>query len=145
MSIDRFCKISEIHSEYKKKLVSADEAVKVVKSGDRVHYGLFCGIVRELDKALAKRTDELKDVIVMDTIWSWPEPPAILQADPKAEHFKYLSTHMSGTDRSMNKQGCCWFIPVQFRENPKYMAENVGPIDVAMFQVGPMDAYVELY
>ena len=41
----------------------------------------------------------------------------------------------------MNKQGCCWFVPVQFRENTKYMAENVGPIDVAMFQVGPMDAY----
>lgn len=141
MSIEQFCKASELYSEYNKKLVTADEAVKIVKSGDRIHYGLFCGIVRELDRALAKRTDELKDVIVMDTIWNYPEPPAILQADPNAEHFKYLSTHMSGMDRKMNKQGCCWFIPVQFRENPKYMAENIGPIDVAMFQVAPMDKY----
>ena len=52
MSIEQFCKAREIQSEYKKKLVTADEAVKVVKSGDRIHYGLFCGIVRELDKAL---------------------------------------------------------------------------------------------
>lgn len=136
-----FCKMSEVAGEYAKKLVSADEAVKVVKSGDRVHYGLFGGIVRDLDMALAKRAEELEDVLVMDTIWNYPEPPAILQADPQAKHFKYLSTHMSGLDRKMNKQGCCWFIPVQFRENPKYMAENVGPIDVAMFQVAPMDAY----
>ena len=140
-TVREFCKAAQIQSEYNRKLVSADEAVKVVKSGDRIHYGLFCGIVRELDKALAKRTDELEDVLVMDTIWNYPEPPAILQADPEAKHFKYLSTHMSGLDRKMNKQGCCWFVPVQFRENPKYMAENVGPINVAMFQVGPMDEY----
>ncbi|MCI8645471.1 MAG: butyryl-CoA:acetate CoA-transferase [Firmicutes bacterium] len=134
-------KLNQVQIEYQKRLVTADKAVKVVKSGDRVHYGLFGGIVRELDTALAKRTEELEDVIVMDTIWNYPEPPAILQADPQAKHFKYLSTHMSALDRKMNKQGCCWFIPVQFRENPKYWAENVGDIDVAMFQVSPMDQY----
>nr|MBP6492477.1 butyryl-CoA:acetate CoA-transferase [Clostridia bacterium] len=91
--------------------------------------------------ALAKRTEELHDVLVCDTIWAHAEPPAILQADPDAKHFKYLSTHMSGLDRKMNKEGRCWFVPVQFRENPKLWAENVGDIDVAMLQVAPMDRY----
>lgn len=141
MSVKQFIKVSEYASEYKKKLVDADEAVKVVKSGDRVHYGLFAGIVKDLDKALAKRTEELYDVLVCDTIWAYNEPPAILQADPEAKHFKYLSTHMSGLDRKMNKEGRCWFIPVQFRENPKLWAENVGGIDVAMLQVAPMDKF----
>jgi acyl-CoA hydrolase len=136
-----FCKNSEILREYQSKLDTADEAVGSVRSGDRIHYGLFGGIVRDLDTALAKRTEALENVITMDTIWNYPDPPAILQADPDARHFKYLSTHMSALDRKMNKAGCCWFIPVQFRENPKYMSENVGPIHVAMFQVAPMDAY----
>ena len=48
--------------EYKQKLVTADEAVKVVKSGDWVDYGWCNGTPDALDKALAKRTDELKDV-----------------------------------------------------------------------------------
>ena len=48
--------------EYKQKLVSADEAVKVIKSGDWVDYGWCTGTPDALDKALAKRTDELKDV-----------------------------------------------------------------------------------
>jgi butyryl-CoA:acetate CoA-transferase len=140
-NLKQYLKKSEIGSAYKSKLVSADEAVKVVKSGDRVHYGLFCGLVRDLDRALAKRTEELHDVMVCSTIWAYPEPPEILKADPDSKHFKYLSTHMSGMDRQMNKQGCCWFIPVQFRENPKLWAENVGDIDVVMLQVAPMDEH----
>ena len=48
--------------EYKQKLVSADEAVKLIKSGDWVDYGWCNGTVDVLDQALAKRTDELKNV-----------------------------------------------------------------------------------
>jgi butyryl-CoA:acetate CoA-transferase len=134
-------KVRELLTEYKKKLVSADKAVQVIKSGDRVHYGLFNGLVVDLDKALAKRTYDLEEVKICTSIWAYPFPPEILVADPDSKHFKYLSTHFSGLDRKMNKQGCCWYIPVQFRENPKYWSENVGAIDVAMLQVAPMDRY----
>ena len=41
--------------EYKQKLVSADEAVKVVQSGDWVDYGWCNATANALDKALAKR------------------------------------------------------------------------------------------
>ena len=134
-------KVSELKSEYEKKLVSADKAVQVVKSGDRVHYGLFNGLVVDLDRALAKRTQDLEDVMIMTSIWAYPHPPQILVEDPESKHFKYLSTHFSGFDRKMNKAGCCWYVPVTFRENPKYWSENVGDIDIAMFQVAPMDKY----
>lgn len=135
-------KMSELNVRYREKLVTAEEAVRAVKSGDRVHYGLFGGIVRELDQALALRTEELTDVTVYATIWGNGYIPAILQADPGAEHFHYCNTHFSALDRKMNKEGVCWFVPVQFRENPKLFAENVdGGIDVAMFQVAPMDDY----
>ena len=40
--------------EYKQKLVSADEAVKIVKSGDWVDYGWCTGTPDALDKALAR-------------------------------------------------------------------------------------------
>ncbi len=134
-------KYNDLLTEYKNKLISARKAVQTIKSGDRVHYGLFNGLVVDLDRALAERTHELEDVKICTTIWAYPEPPQILIQDPEARHFKYLSTHFSGLDRKMNKQGCCWYIPVQFRENTKYWNENVGDIDVAMLQVAPMDKY----
>lgn len=134
-------KVSDLLVEYKKKLTSADKAVQLVKSGDRIHYGLFNALVVDLDRALAKRTQELEDVLIMTSIWAYPHPPQILVEDPESKHFKYLSTHFSGYDRKMNKAGCCWYVPVTFRENPKYWSENVGDIDIAMFQVAPMDRY----
>ena len=51
-----------IREEYKQKLVSADEAVKLIKSGDWVDYGWCTNTVDALDQALAKRTDELTNV-----------------------------------------------------------------------------------
>ena len=42
--------------EYRSKLTTAEEAVKVVKSGDWVDYGWCTATAKELDEALAKRT-----------------------------------------------------------------------------------------
>lgn len=135
-------KMNELVQRYREKLVSPEQAVKEVRSGDRVHYGLFGGNVRDLDLALAQRADELQDVTVYSTIWGNEYSPAIITADPKAEHFRYCNTHFSAIDRKLNKQGVCWFVPVQFRENTKMYAENVdGGIDVAMLQVAPMDRF----
>ena len=47
---------------YQQKLTTADEAVKVVKSGDWVDYGFGGGYPELLYKALAARKGHLKDV-----------------------------------------------------------------------------------
>lgn len=131
---------AKVQEEYQRKLVSADEAVKIVKSGDQIHYGLFTGVVVDLDRALAKRVNELEDVNICVTMWSYAEPPEVLKADPNAEHFHYASSHFTATERKCNKAGNCWFLPVQFRENPKFYAECRPTFNVAMLQVAPMDA-----
>lgn len=129
----------KIQEEYKQKLVTADEAVKVVQSGDYLHLGLFCGVVVDLEAALAKRANELEDITICTTMWSYPEKPKTLQADPNAEHFHYSSSHFTGTERNCNKDGNCWFLPVQFRENTKFYEECRPQFAAAMLQVAPMD------
>ena len=47
---------------YKQKLTTADEAVKAVQSGDWVDYGWSVCSADALDKALARRMDQLTDV-----------------------------------------------------------------------------------
>ena len=51
-----------IQEQYASKLVSADAAAAVVKSGDWVDYGWCVGTPVTVDKALAKRLPELHDV-----------------------------------------------------------------------------------
>ncbi|NPV91151.1 MAG: butyryl-CoA:acetate CoA-transferase [Firmicutes bacterium] len=125
---------------YTAKLVTADEAVKIVKSGDTVHMGLFCGVVYDLDQALAKRVDELNDVTILTTLNPNAEAPAVVTADPTTKHFRYHTTQFSAMERQLNKEGKAWYVPVQFREIPKYWQQEVD-IDVAMLQVTPMDKH----
>ena len=138
--VKQWLPVDQVQAAYKEKLVTADEAVKIIESGDYVHYGLFTGVVVDLDTALAKRVNELTDVTICSTMWSYKEPPMVLQADPNAEHFRYSSTHFTPTERNCNKAGNCWFLPVQFRENPKFWEECRPRFKVAMLQVAPMDA-----
>ncbi|MDD2620038.1 MAG: acetyl-CoA hydrolase/transferase C-terminal domain-containing protein [Syntrophomonadaceae bacterium] len=125
--------------EYRKKLVSADEAVKVVKSGDWIDYGSFLGQVRALDKALAKRKDELKDV----KIWTCvnPYPTEVNTADPTGESFVWHSWHCSGGDRKIAKTKPVYYSSIIYSELPRYVREHIEPLAVAMLQVCPMDKY----
>ncbi len=125
--------------EYQQKLTTADEAVKVVKSGDWVDYGWCTGTVNALDKALAKRGEELKDVKLRGGILI--HRPAIADVPNAAEHFTWNSWHMSGIERKMAKEGMAYYIPIRYSELPRYYRENLDPIDVAMFQVAPMDSH----
>ena len=53
-----------IQKQYELKLTTAEEAVKVVKSGDWVDYAWCTATPVALDEALAKRAGELTDVKV---------------------------------------------------------------------------------
>ena len=125
--------------EYKQKLVSADEAVKIVKSGDWVDYGWCTGTPDALDKALARRTDELKDVNVRGGILL--KPLAIFEREDAGEHFTWNSWHMGGYERKLIKRGCSFYSPIRYSELPRYYRDSTTPDDVAMFQVAPMDSH----
>ncbi len=126
--------------EYQKKLVSADEAVKVVQSGDWVDYGWCNGTADALDQALAKRTDELKDVNVRGGILL--KLPAIFEREDAGEHFTWNSWHMSGIERKLISRGCAYYAPIRYSELPRYYREsNTKKNAVAMFQVAPMDKH----
>lgn len=125
--------------EYAKKLVTAEEAVKVVNSNDWVDYGWTTGTPVALDAALAARADELENVKVRGGILLWV--PEIFKVDNVADHFTWNSWHMSGIERKAVNQGFAYYAPVRYSELPRYYRENIGHINVAMFQVAPMDKH----
>lgn len=125
--------------EYKQKLVSADEAVKLIKSGDWVDYGWCNGTVDVLDQALAKRTDELKNVNLRGGILL--KPLAVFAREDAGEHFTWNSWHMSGIERKLIARGCAYYSPIRYSELPRYYRESACPDDVAMIMVAPMDKH----
>lgn len=125
--------------EYQEKLTTAEEAVKVVQSGNWVDYGWCTATPYALDKALAARAEELHDVKLRGGILL--RVPEIFKAPDAARHFTWNSWHMSGIERKLVKDGLVFYSPIRYSELPRYYRENIVPNDVAMFQVAPMDAH----
>ena len=134
-------KVANLASEYKKKLITADQAAAMVKNGDRLHFGLGCGSVIDIDKAIAKRAKDLRDVEVVSTVSIREKPFETYLATDSNEQVRFASAHFNTHDRKMNKDGRCWYIPMMFCELPFLWVNNNCEIDIAMFQVAPMDEH----
>jgi len=126
-------------AEYKRKLTSADEAIKQVKSGDIVNYGEFVMNSAYLDEALAKRVDELVDVNIRTT--TCPFQPKAVLADPERKHFIYNDIHMSAASRKLHDRNLCNYIPFTYHEAPSFYDRGYVKPDVALIKVAPMDKH----
>ena len=123
--------------EYNKKKVSADEAVKIIKSGDWVDYGFCVATVDALDAALARRTDELTNIQLRGAIL--PKVPAVFEREDAGEHFTWNSWHFSGVERRLASRGLAFYAPISYSELPRYYRDIEQPSNVVMMQVAPMD------
>ncbi|MGE5403879.1 MAG: acetyl-CoA hydrolase/transferase family protein [Candidatus Saccharibacteria bacterium] len=129
----------ELMQAYKQKLVSADEAVKVVKSGDWVEYAFGIAGANELDAALAKRKEELWDVNIRCDLGIWPHYTN--EADPTGDHFYWNAWHVGPLDRKYYNQGILSHIPMKFHECPMMTRNDCLPTNVFMASVSPMDKH----
>lgn len=124
--------------EYKKKLVSPQRAVSVVQSGDWIVYSYGANTLPVLDRALAARTPELYDVQLL--AGTSMRPHAVIQADPKGEHFTWDCVHFTVIDRKYYEMGRAFYVPLKYSEVPRYIRENTR-VDILMVQVSPMDKH----
>ncbi len=130
--------MSRITDAYKAKLRTPEEAVKCVKDGDWIDYFTNLGFPYLLDKALAKRRDELHGVNIRGNLMFGPLE--VVECDPSREHFWYNSWHLSGYERKLCDRGLCSFIPMLFRNLTWYYREFLD-VNVAMISVTPMDSH----
>ncbi len=133
--------------DYKRKLVSASEAVSVVKSGDRVVFPI-CSYPRALGPALAERKNELRNVTIhseaamSNDLWMFYEED---QTDeifyPTTWYIHELARKApAGTDskRTVYLPGTWSQMMKPFDERPD---ECPFSIDVVMVTLSPPDKY----
>lgn len=131
--------LHDFQTEYREKLVTPDEAVKAVKSGDWVDYTSNLGMPVLLDRALARRRDELYDVKIRGNLII-AGPIEVAECDESQEHFTYHSWHCSSYERRLCDRGLCYFIPMVFHNNAAYY-EYFLKVNVVMVSVAPMDRH----
>ena len=125
-------------SEYDRKRVSAAEAMKCVKSGDRVVFAHACGEPLELVDALVARAAELEHVEINHMVAMGKGE----YAKPEfADSFYHKSLFVGASTREAVKDGRGDYIPVFFHEIPKLFCEGYLPPDVVLIHVSPPDKH----
>lgn len=120
------------------KYVTAAEAVKVVKSGDRVYLQAAAAAPTILANALADRAAELRNVEICHL---HTEGEARYANPEFAESFHVNSFFIGANVRHTIQQGNGSYTPVFLSELPNLFRKNVLPLDVAFIHVSPPDRH----
>ena len=122
------------------KFISADEAVKVVKNGDHVHFSSVASAPQVLIQALCRRADagEIKNVFIHHLHTEGPAP----YTDEKYSGIFFHQAFFVGANvRKGVQAGYADYIPVHLSETQKLYRCGALPCDVAMIQVCPPDKH----
>ena len=118
--------------------VSAEEAVKVIRSGDRVFIHGSAATPNYLLKALARRAPELRSVemIAISTLGD------LEIAHPQHQESFYINAlFVSANIRQAIHEGRGDYVPIFLSDIYKLFEMNLLPIDVAMLHVSPPDKH----
>jgi len=126
------------NEEYKKRVITADEAAKKVKSGNIVEYAFGVSSSCLFDEAMSKRKDELKDIIVRSAMGLYKH--CSRECDPNEETFTWNSWHSSGLDKNFVHKGL-YYTPMKFFEYPSLTRNNSRPTNIFVVGVSPMDKH----
>lgn len=118
------------------KIVSAEEALRSAKAGDRVVIGHACGEPPTLVEALVARAPELKNVEIVHMVAMGPAK----YAQPGMEaSFRHNALFVGATTRKAVEEKRGDFTPCFFSEIPRLFKNKILPVDVVLMQVTPPD------
>jgi acyl-CoA hydrolase len=125
-------------NDYKSKMRSSDEAVRVIESDNRVYYGGNAAIPQELVRALARRAPELENVQLSHVLLIGQDP---LSEPGMARSFRHNSLFVGPADRKAVNDGRADYMPIFLHAIPRIFAEGIVPLDVAMVMASPPDEH----
>ena len=125
-------------ANYNSRITTADEAVKAVKSGDRLFLTGNASVPLQLLAALVARAPELENVEICHPLAICPSDYV---APEMAGHLRINSMFVSANVRKAVNEGRADFTPVMLSEFPLLFKNGHLPLDVAFIHVSPPDQH----
>jgi 4-hydroxybutyrate CoA-transferase len=120
------------------RIVSADEAVSDIKSGQQVFMQGAAASPTILLEALVRRSPDLRDVKI---IHMHAEGPAPHLAPEMVGHFCHKALFIGPNARKAINEGRAEFIPVFLSDIPRLFDEGILPLDAALINVSLPDEH----
>lgn len=124
--------------EYKKKLRTADEALRCVQSGMRVYIQPGCAEPETLVEALMQRGPYVNDVEIVHMLTFGVAPYV---APEMVGHFRHNAVFIGANVRDAINDGRADYTPIYLSEIEDLFESGAMPLDVALVQVSPPDAH----
>ena len=129
---------ANLYNIYSRKLTTADEAVKNIKSGDNVVIQPGCAVPLELVRAMVRRKDELEDVNIYHILIVGDLP----YVNPGMEkHFKHKAFFTGANVRKAVHEGRAEFVPIFLSEVPLLFKRDIIPVDVVLLNLSVPDEH----
>ena len=123
---------------FRHKVVSAEEAVRSIRSGDHVWIHAGCNNPEELTRAMVARAGDLRGVEVTHLMTFGCAD----YAEPRyRESFRHRALFTGGNVRLAVNEGRADWVPVHLSEIPGLIASGVVPVDVALIHISPPDEH----
>lgn len=123
----------------KNKYVTAREAVKKIKDGDRVAIGHACGEPQALTREFAKYARQLKNVETVHMIGMGESAYCLKEAEGHVRHNSIFVGNKN--ERQAVKEGRADYTPRYFSRIPSLFTNGSLPPDVALVQVSKPDKH----
>jgi len=120
------------------KMVSAEEAVAGIRSGDQVYVQCAAAAPSVLLDALAARASDLHNVSVVHLHIEGPGPHL---APEMAPHFRHRALFIGPNARAAVNEGRAEYVPVFLSDVPRLFSGGLMPLDAVLCNVSPPDAH----
>lgn len=125
-------------SIYDSKVVTPDEAVRAIKSGDRVFMTGNCSVPHRVLKALVDYAPNLENVEICQAL----TVAGSEYVAPEMEgHLRVNTQFISTNVRKAVQEGRADFTPVLLSELPLLFKNRILPLDVALIHTSPPDSH----
>ncbi len=123
---------------YQSRVVSSEEAVKAIQSGNRIFMTGNVSVPQTVLAALVNHAPNLKDVEIVQALTIGPAD----YVGPAMEgHLRVNTIFISANIRKAVNEGRADFTPVMLSEFPLLFKRGILPLDVALIHVSPPDEH----
>lgn len=122
--------------KYASAIKTADEAVKLLRPGQRVFIGTGAGEPLELVEAMVRRAPELPDTEIVHLLTYGHAPYAHKEM---TQYFRVNSFFIAENVRGIIQEGLGDYTPIHLSDIPRLFDSGRLPLDVAIVQVSPPD------
>lgn len=128
----------DIHKIYQSRVVTADEAVRKIRSNQRVFMTGNCSVPQSVLSALVEYAPNLHNVEICQALTIGPADYVSREME---EHLRVNTMFISANTRKAVQEGRADFSPVLLSEFPLLFKNKFLPLDAALIHVSPPDEH----